>query len=97
MFVYQYIACFHNAFLLILGEGVDFDGKGMKTYAITVMFCGAVLNSILFGQMATDAVSQPYTSPYDAPMESPGLGPGPTGKTVPAFAQVQGNKGLVTF
>ena len=52
VFIYQYISCFHNAFLLILGEGVDFDGKGMKTYAITVMFCGAVLNSILFGQMA---------------------------------------------
>ena len=51
-FLSQYITCFHSAFLLILGENVEFEGKGMKTFAITVMFAGAVLNSILFGQMA---------------------------------------------
>ena len=40
---------------------------------------------------------QPYTSPYDAPLGEEKLGNGPTGKTVPAFASIQGQKGLVTF
>ena len=51
-FLETYIKCFYSAFLLILGEGLDFHSPELRAYAIVVMFFGAVLNSVLFGQMA---------------------------------------------
>ena len=48
----SYITVFYSAFLLILGEGLDFHTPELRAYAIFVMFFGAVLNSVLFGQMA---------------------------------------------
>ena len=48
----RYLKSFNQAFLMLIGEGMDSHTMAMLITSILIMFLGALINAAIFGQMA---------------------------------------------